>query len=110
MDESNAQNSPIPATSDIVLQTLRMSRNADNIVTILLDVPGKSVNALSQLMLAELGDALSRIESNPAAGVIFASAKKKSFIAGADLFEIRQMSPEQVTKYLADGQTLFSRI
>ncbi|HET6249990.1 MAG TPA: 3-hydroxyacyl-CoA dehydrogenase NAD-binding domain-containing protein [Tepidisphaeraceae bacterium] len=99
-----------PANADVVLQTLRTTKDGDGIVTIVLDAPGKSVNTLSQLMLAELGDALSRVEADPPKGVIFASAKKRSFIAGADLFEIKKMSPEQATKYLADGQTLFTRI
>jgi len=92
------------------LQTLQVSTDPDGIVTILLDAPGKSVNTLSQLMLAELGEAVSRIESHVPAGVIFASAKGRSFIAGADLFEIKKMSPEQAMKYLADGQALFTRI
>ena len=33
------------------------------------------------------------------AGVIFASAKAKSFVAGADLFEIRRMDREQVEQF-----------
>ena len=101
---------PDRASRILTLQTLRMSAGPDGIVTILLDAPGKSVNTLSQLMLAELGEAVSRIERELPKGVIFASAKKRSFIAGADLFEIKKMTPEQATKYLADGQALFSRI
>jgi len=42
--------------------------------------------------------------------VIFASAKAKSFSAGADLFEIRKMSREAVAEYLEKGQGLFDRI
>ena len=45
-----------------------------------------------------------------AKGVIFTSAKPRNFIAGADLFEIKKMTPAQAGQYLADGQTLYSRI
>jgi 3-hydroxyacyl-CoA dehydrogenase/enoyl-CoA hydratase/3-hydroxybutyryl-CoA epimerase len=108
MDTNTTPNAP--STPDVVLQTLRMSTSPEGVATIFLDAPGKSVNTLSQLMLAELGEALSRIEKSMPKGVIFASAKGRSFIAGADLFEIKKMTPEQATKYLADGQALFTRI
>src|SRR5436309_393295 len=81
-----------------------------NIVTVWLDVPGKPVNTCSPQLLADLAQALDAIERDKPAGVIFASPKPKSFNAGADLFEIKKMSREQVEKYLADGQNLFSRI
>jgi 3-hydroxyacyl-CoA dehydrogenase/enoyl-CoA hydratase/3-hydroxybutyryl-CoA epimerase len=42
--------------------------------------------------------------------VIIASAKARSFNAGADLFEIKGMSPEEVKDYLAMGQAIFNRI
>jgi 3-hydroxyacyl-CoA dehydrogenase/enoyl-CoA hydratase/3-hydroxybutyryl-CoA epimerase len=87
-----------------------MTTGEDGIATITLDAPGKSVNTLSKLMLAELGDAISRLEQAPAKGLIFASAKKRNFIAGADLFEIKTMSSQEAEKYLADGQALFLRI
>lgn len=96
--------------ADLVLQTLRLSVDADGIATVLLDAPGKSVNTLSRLMLGELNEAIGRIERDKPEGVIFASAKARSFIAGADLFEIRQMTPAEAEKYLETGQQLFSRI
>lgn len=92
---------------DSVVRTIRDEKN---IVTVTLDVPGKPVNTCSPQLLADLAQAIAEIEKNPPAGVIFASAKPKSFNAGADLHEIRKMNREEVLQYLTDGQTLFNRI
>src|SRR5213083_2287470 len=89
---------------------VRTITDESNIVTVWLDVPGKPVNTCSPQLLADLGQALDAIERDKPAGVIFASPKPRSFNAGADLFEIKKMSREQVEKYLADGQEVFGRI
>ena len=90
--------------------TLRITRDADNIATVWLDLPGKSVNTVTPQVLSDLDAALTELSQNAPAGVIFASAKKGNFVAGADLFEIRKMNREQVTKFLTDGQKVFGRI
>jgi 3-hydroxyacyl-CoA dehydrogenase/enoyl-CoA hydratase/3-hydroxybutyryl-CoA epimerase len=90
--------------------TLRMTRDADKIATVWIDVPGKAVNTISPRLLAELNDLLSTLTAEDTAGVIFASAKPNHFIAGADLFEIRKMDRDQLTGFLAEGQRLFQRI
>jgi 3-hydroxyacyl-CoA dehydrogenase/enoyl-CoA hydratase/3-hydroxybutyryl-CoA epimerase len=87
-----------------------MSFDPAGIATIFLDVPGKSVNTLSQQALADLGEAVYRVEQHLPKAVIFASAKPRSFVAGADLGEINTLSPERLDHYLADGQALFTRI
>src|SRR5947209_2438839 len=92
---------PAKGASDLALQTVRMTTDREGIVTILLDAPGKSVNTLTPLMLSELGKVIARFEAHAPAAVIFASPKPRSFIAGADLFEIKKMTPDQVAKYLS---------
>ena len=62
------------------------------VTTVWMDAPGKPVNTCSPQLLAELDAVVAAIERDKPAGVIFASAKPKSFNAGADLFEIRKMS------------------
>ncbi|MGB7159492.1 MAG: 3-hydroxyacyl-CoA dehydrogenase NAD-binding domain-containing protein [Tepidisphaeraceae bacterium] len=89
---------------------IRTTRDADNILTIRMDVPGKPVNACSPQLLHELLEAVVAAEHDRPAGVIFASAKPRSFNAGADLFETRGMTREQLTEYLTRGQALFVRI
>ena len=64
----------------------------------------------SPAMLDDLSNALDTIERERPAGVIFASAKAKSFNAGADLFEIRKRAREQVSEYIARGPAVFDRV
>jgi 3-hydroxyacyl-CoA dehydrogenase/enoyl-CoA hydratase/3-hydroxybutyryl-CoA epimerase len=92
------------------MQTLRTSTDPDGVVTVVLDAPRKSVNTLTKLLLAELGEVVAGIEREKPRGVIFASAKKRSFVAGADIFEISKMSAAELDRHLAFGQELFTRI
>lgn len=89
---------------------VRTSTDADNILTIELDVPGKPVNTCTPQLLAELSEVVDSLAKSNAAGVIIASAKARSFNAGADLFAIRDMDAAQARTYLGDGQALFERI
>src|SRR3954465_10792075 len=89
---------------------IRTTTDADNVTTVWMDHPSKSVNTCSPQFFEDLAAALDAIERDRPAGVIFASPKPKSFNAGADLFEIRKMNRDQVLQYLADGQALFNRI
>src|SRR4051794_1900783 len=67
--------------------TIRVTRDADNIATVWIDLPGKSVNTVTPQVLTDLDAALTQLAADPKpAGVIFASAKKGNFVAGADLF------------------------
>ena len=89
---------------------LQITRDADNIATVWIDVPDKSVNTISPGVLADLDAVLAEFAVNAPAGVIFASKKKGNFVAGADLFEIRKMDRDQLSQFLVDGQKLFHRI
>jgi len=99
-----------PIAKERTMQTVRTATDTDNVVTVWLDQPGKSVNTLTPLMLAELGEVVATLEKSKPSGVIFASPKARSFVAGADLFEIKKMNREQVEGFLATGQALFDRI
>src|SRR5581483_9465609 len=89
---------------------IRIDRDAKNIATLTFDMPGKPVNTFGPAVLDELKTALDEMDRNPPTGLIFASAKKKSFAAGADLFEVRKMNRDQLEDYLKRGQEIFSRI
>src|SRR4051812_6831995 len=80
------------------------------VATVWMDAPGKPVNTNSPQMLADLDAAVAAIERDRPAGVVFASAKTKSFNAGADLFEVRKMNAQEMVSYLEKGQALFNRI
>src|SRR5262249_25381571 len=92
------------------MRSVRTTTDADGIVTVWLDVPDKSVNTIGPGFLADLNEVLDGLKKSKPAGVVFASAKKHWFVAGADLFEIRSMTPERIAQFLADGQQAFERI
>src|SRR4051794_25090748 len=90
--------------------TLRTTTDVDRILTVTLDFPGKPVNTCAPQLLDELSALLDQIERDKPAGVIFSSAKARSFNAGADLTEVQKMSPADLSAYLAKGQVVFDRI
>jgi 3-hydroxyacyl-CoA dehydrogenase/enoyl-CoA hydratase/3-hydroxybutyryl-CoA epimerase len=89
---------------------LRTTTDADRVLTVWMDLPGKSVNTCSPQFFEDLNRTLDAIERDRPAAVIIASAKAKSFNAGADLFEIRKMNREQLAEFVARGQAVFDRI
>jgi 3-hydroxyacyl-CoA dehydrogenase/enoyl-CoA hydratase/3-hydroxybutyryl-CoA epimerase len=92
------------------MESFRIITDPAGIATVWFDAPGKSVNTLGPATLAELGAVLDQLEQTRPAAVIFASAKPRNFIAGADLFEIKKMDAAAVEQFLRDGQNLFERI
>src|SRR5438874_6443924 len=92
------------------MEAVRTSTDSDNVLTVVLDVPGKPVNVCTPQLLAELSAVVDSLAASKPVAVIVASAKARSFNAGADLFTIRDMDPEQSKAYLAAGQALFERI
>jgi 3-hydroxyacyl-CoA dehydrogenase/enoyl-CoA hydratase/3-hydroxybutyryl-CoA epimerase len=77
---------------------IRYDKDEQNIVTLTLDMPGRSANVINAEFGAALAAVLARLQAETAlAGVILISAKK-SFMAGADLED-----PE----LLRDAETIF---
>ncbi|MCE9631267.1 MAG: FAD-dependent oxidoreductase [Planctomycetia bacterium] len=91
-------------------QNVRFERDADRIATVWFDVQGKSVNAVSSAVMAELDAVVRELEADPPVGVIFASEKPGTFIVGGDLFEIWNADEAGLDAFLARGQQVFDRI
>src|SRR5262245_4609223 len=89
---------------------VRTETDSDGITTIWLDAPGKSVNTLNRAMWADLAEALDQVERDQPPGVIVASGKSRTFIAGADLFEMRGMDRPALEAYLLEGQQVLNRL
>ena len=68
----------------------KLQRDADDVLWLVIDKSGASANTLSQDVLEELDDALGKIESETAKGLVLRSAKPSGFIAGADVNELRE--------------------
>jgi 3-hydroxyacyl-CoA dehydrogenase / enoyl-CoA hydratase / 3-hydroxybutyryl-CoA epimerase len=61
-------------------------KDEDGVFVVTFDIPGSEVNVLNQDNLSELKDIVTSLSENPSVkAVVFRSAKKKIFIAGADI-------------------------
>lgn len=82
---------------------------ADGIATITINRPDK-LNALNDAVIAELGDAIARVESDDAIrGVLLTGAGAKAFVAGADIAELAEQGPFDGKARALAGQAVFRR-
>lgn len=93
--------------------TKRLHWDVDDhrVATVWFNEPGRSVNTLPPETVAEISETLTTIEADRSLrGVIFASEKTSTFLAGADLKKVRGMDQATFDRYLIDGQELYNRI
>jgi enoyl-CoA hydratase len=82
----------------------------DGIARVTINRPDK-LNALNATVIAELGDAVTRIETDAAVrGVILTGAGQKAFVAGADISELAEQSPVEGKRRALVGQQVFRRL
>jgi 3-hydroxyacyl-CoA dehydrogenase/enoyl-CoA hydratase/3-hydroxybutyryl-CoA epimerase len=77
------------------------------------DREGSSANVFDRATLQELDAHLDALEADSSlTGVVFSSAKKSIFIAGADITELlsKDLSPADLRAMVAAGQDVFSRV
>ena len=71
----------------------------------------KALNAINPDVLAEVKDALDRIEGDSSVKVLILTGEGgKAFVAGADIAHIVKLSPLQGRKFSQDGQELLFRL
>jgi 3-hydroxyacyl-CoA dehydrogenase/enoyl-CoA hydratase/3-hydroxybutyryl-CoA epimerase len=83
--------------------TIRWERGEDGIVVLTLDDPNQSANTMNAAYVASMGATVDRLEAerDEIKGVVLTSAKK-TFFAGGDLNDLRQVRPEHAAE-LAEG-------
>jgi enoyl-CoA hydratase len=82
----------------------------DGIARITVNRPDK-LNALNAIVIAELGDAVTRIETDSAVrGVILTGAGTKAFVAGADIAELTEQGAAGGRARALVGQQVFRRL
>lgn len=83
---------------------------SDGIARITINRPDK-LNALNATVIAELGDAVTRVETDAAVrAVILTGAGPKAFVAGADISELAEQTPLGGKARSALGQQVFRRL
>ncbi len=82
----------------------------DGIARITVNRPDK-LNALNAIVIAELGDAVTRIETDSAVrGVIVTGSGQKAFVAGADISELTEQGATGGRARALAGQQVFRRL
>jgi enoyl-CoA hydratase len=83
---------------------------AEGIARLTINRPDK-LNALNGTVIAELGDAVTRIESDAGVrGVILTGAGSKAFVAGADIAEVGGQTPMEGQVRAVAGQRMMRRL
>ncbi len=94
------------------LQHFTLAIEANQVAVIRLNVPDESMNVLSRQTMQEIEILLDEIEkNNQLQGVVLASGKPDSFIAGADINMISACKKTEDAEDLAKaGQAIFARV
>jgi enoyl-CoA hydratase len=80
-----------------------------NICTITMNRP-KALNALNKEVIQELGQAVQLISRNEDIHVLVLTGEGKSFVAGADILEMKDMNPIEAAKFSQIGADVFRSI
>ncbi len=93
---------------------ISIEKSNDRILAITINRP-KSLNALNTALLEELDNTLLGLVSNPKAldkirVLVFQGAGEKAFVAGADVKEFTELSPESLDTFISLGQRVMKRI
>jgi enoyl-CoA hydratase len=82
----------------------------EGIARVTVNRPDK-LNALNAIVIAELADAVTRIETDPAVrGVVLTGAGSKAFVAGADIGELTEQGVAGGRARALAGQLVFRRL
>src|SRR3954462_4228316 len=94
--------------------TIRWEQDEDGIVTLILDDPEQSANTMNAAYAASIKATVDRLEAekDAIAGVVITSAKK-TFFAGGDLNDLKQVTPENAAEFegfVREGKAVLRRL
>lgn len=81
----------------------------NNICVLTINRP-EALNALNRNLLEELNAALDEISNNKDIFLIIIAGQGKSFVAGADIVEMKDKNPEEARKFAELGLSVFRKI
>ena len=70
----------------------------------------KALNALNSALLVELADAVDAIEKDDSIKVLILTGEGKSFVAGADITEMKDKTPEQARSFAGMAMAIFRKM
>lgn len=101
------------------MENFKIDVDSDGIALIIFDVPGRSMNTITQKATQELSEIVAQVKNDAKiVGAVIASGKTTGFCAGADLGEMNEIagvnsagaSPEQKLKAQFDRSFTLNRI
>lgn len=84
-------------------------KTTGKVAVIIINSPS-TLNALSSAILNDLDDCLERVANLPDTKVIIISGEGRSFVAGADISEMKDMAAGEARDYAILGAQLFKKI
>ena len=82
---------------------------ADGIGTITMNNP-QTLNALSDVTIRELSDALDQLEADKSVRVVIFTGAGKAFVAGADISYMAELTPEGARAYANDTTEIYRKM
>jgi enoyl-CoA hydratase len=89
-------------------ETLILEKN-EGIAVLKINRP-KALNALNTALLSELDDAVATIEKDDEIKVLIITGEGKAFVAGADITEMKDKTPEEARTFAGLAMGIFRRI
>lgn len=93
-------------------QTVKLEQAPNGVWTLTINKP-ESLNALNSNVLNELADSIrqiSEMDYESAKALIITGSGEKAFVAGADIKEMLEMTPEQAKAFAEKGQSVFHEL
>ncbi|TJY65217.1 3-hydroxyacyl-CoA dehydrogenase [Sinimarinibacterium sp. CAU 1509] len=91
------------------MTAVQYNKDADGIVTLVLDMPGRSMNVLNEELTGPFGDAITQIENDASVTGVILTSGKKEFLAGADIEKVYAMTDPQQAFEMAEAYKAFLR-
>ncbi len=88
---------------------VRYEQDADGIVTLTLDMPGRSMNVLNDELTEPFAEAIARIESDDSVTGVIITSGKRDFLAGADIDKVYAITDPAEAFELAEAYKAFLR-
>jgi len=91
------------------MSAVQFTLDADGIATLVLDMPGRSMNVLNDELTTPFGEAISKIEGDAAIKGVIITSGKKEFLAGADIEKVYAMTDPKEAFEMAEAYKAFLR-
>ena len=93
------------------MTAVKYDKDANGVVTLTLDMPGRSMNVLNEELLTPFQDALGKIEGDASITGVIVTSGKKEFLAGADIDKVYKMTdPAEAFEMAEQFKALMRRL